>query len=268
MLSRFVVAFCLLPLSALAMVGGQPVAEGSLFAKTSVMILFGNQNRCTGVIIAPKLILTAAHCARMEPASYKIAFTRDLTPHLGGGTNLPLRRVIKIALHPDLAKTDQLSDDMAVMTLDQPVPPGFEVAKLPESEMQIADGESMTSIGCGLMNSIGMLLPMRPSHEGDTHWEPVRLDAKTFLVGQPEIEDYLGIKLLFHRLFAAQLEGGVCSGDSGGPVFDESGVLVAINGANVPSFKRGENLPVCAAGVSFTRIDTALEWLRSQTSGN
>lgn len=268
MLARFVLAIFLLPLPTLAMVGGEPVAEGSHFAKTSVMILFGNQNRCTGVIIARTMILTAAHCARMEPMAYKIAFTRDLTPHLNGGTNLPLRRVTRIALHPNLAKTDQLSDDMAVMTLDQPIPEGYEVAKLPSHEMAIADGQTVTSIGCGLMNPIGMLLPMRPSHEGDRNWEPVRLDAKTFTMSQPAIEDFLGIKLLFHRLFAVQLDGGVCSGDSGGPVFDEAGLLIAINGANVPSFKRGENLPVCAAGVSFTRIDTALEWLRTQTAGH
>ncbi|RYZ97292.1 MAG: trypsin-like serine protease, partial [Proteobacteria bacterium] len=64
----FLLSALLLPLaSAHAMVGGTPLDKETALARSTVLIKFGQGNRCTGSIIGPRAILTAAHCAKRDP---------------------------------------------------------------------------------------------------------------------------------------------------------------------------------------------------------
>ena len=58
--------------------GGAPSTEG---VARSVVTIFGSRGKfCTGAIIAPKLVLTAAHCVQ-PGADYKIVeYRADRTP--------------------------------------------------------------------------------------------------------------------------------------------------------------------------------------------
>src|SRR5258705_6663814 len=70
--------------------GGVPSAEG--VGRAVVTIVGSRGNFCTGALIAPRLVLTAAHCVQ-PGAVYKIvAYGADQQPQLGDVKN--------IAIHP------------------------------------------------------------------------------------------------------------------------------------------------------------------------
>src|SRR5712691_3731542 len=70
--------------------GGVPSAEG--IGRSVVTIVGSRGNFCTGALIAPRLVLTAAHCVQ-PGAVYKIVeYAADRQPQL--------RDVKKVAIHP------------------------------------------------------------------------------------------------------------------------------------------------------------------------
>src|SRR5882762_10942966 len=70
--------------------GGAPSAEG--VGRSVVTIVGSRGNFCTGALIAPRLVLTAAHCVQ-PGAVYKIVeYATDKQPQL--------RDVRKVAMHP------------------------------------------------------------------------------------------------------------------------------------------------------------------------
>src|SRR3954454_19369079 len=69
--------------------GGAPSAEG--VARSVVTIVGSRGNFCTGALIAPKLVLTAAHCVQ-PGAEYRIVEY--------GGAQPTLQDVKSVAIHP------------------------------------------------------------------------------------------------------------------------------------------------------------------------
>ncbi len=90
-------------------------------------LMLGDRGFCTGALIAPNLVLTAAHClfdkdsgARMDPAQIKF-----LAGWRNGGA-VAYRGVKQAVAHPDYVyggdnQLDRVADDVALIELDQPI---------------------------------------------------------------------------------------------------------------------------------------------------
>ena len=123
--------------------GGAPSAEG--VGRAVVTIVGSRGNFCTGALIAPRLVLTVAHC--VEPgAVYKIVeYGPDQKPQL--------RDVRTVAIHPGFNMQAMLAHrataDVALLQLEA-APQGKMPAVLGTPQIPIIVGSRFTIAGVGV----------------------------------------------------------------------------------------------------------------------
>src|SRR5258708_36386104 len=123
--------------------GGVPSAEG--VGRSVVTIVGSRGNFCTGALIAPRLVLTAAHCVQ-PGAVYKIVeYATDKQPQL--------RDVRKVAIHPafnmQAITAHHATADVAPLQLEAP-PNGKNAADLGVPQIPIVAGSRFTIAGIGV----------------------------------------------------------------------------------------------------------------------
>jgi hypothetical protein len=134
-----------------ALVG--PAREAPEFAPYVVTVLDksggasgggGGASFCTASVIAPDVVLTAAHC--VSNLSDMQVFYR------GGQGRLVLFDIASIALHPEfrpkIGRKHLISIDLALLRLAQPLPPTFQPIELAESG-PVATGQPFRVAGFG-----------------------------------------------------------------------------------------------------------------------
>ncbi len=197
--------------------GGTPSTDG--VGRSVVTIVGSRGNFCTGALIAAKLVLTAAHCVR-PGALYKIVEYR-------AGRQPQLQDVKNIAAHPafnvQAMTAHRATADVALLQLEVP-PQGKEPAVLGVPQIPILAGSRFTIAG------IGVTIPGEGSSGGTVR------AAGLVATGEPGT---LQIRLVDPVEKGARDGLGACTGDSGGPVFEDGRDGPAIVG--VISWSTGPN---------------------------
>ncbi len=116
LLYRVIASLALLATPAHAIVGGgAPSAAG--VGRSVVTIVGSRGNFCTGTLIAPTLVLTAAHCVQ-PGATYKIV-------EYGADRQPQLQDVRSVAIHPGFSMqamtAHRATADVALLRLDAPL---------------------------------------------------------------------------------------------------------------------------------------------------
>jgi protease YdgD len=90
-------------------------------------LMLGDKGFCTGALIAPQLVLTAAHCLYDKTTGVQIR-PEDIQFYAGwrNGRAAAYRNVSRAVTHPDYrytgdARLDQVSSDLALLELSQPI---------------------------------------------------------------------------------------------------------------------------------------------------
>lgn len=150
---------------------------------------------CTGTLIAPRIVVTAAHCLGFDPPNvYDVFFGPSVEQ---GGTTIA---VVGGHVHPDYDEAT-FAHDIAVLILasDAPVAPAaVRIEALPD-----LTGSDVTLVGFGVTDTAAPMTGVRTAGT-----------ARVTAVGADTID----------------LEPGpaiACAGDSGGPVFN-NGELIAV----------------------------------------
>jgi hypothetical protein len=190
----------LVPQTATAIVGKS--TEGAKSQSHVVMVLSrggGRAGFCSGVVVAPSIVLTAAHC---------VSAASDARVYLPGQ---PLLAVARIAKHPDFhadaPRTRSRSIDLALVQTADPLAAEF-TAPVFADTARYEIGTPFEIAGFGV------------SREDDAKTSGI------LRVGHVRLRAPLSSILLW--LDDPQHETGACTGDSGGPVFTPDGKLAAI----------------------------------------
>jgi hypothetical protein len=190
-----------------AVVGGR---EGGPAAASTLMVLNARGGVCTGIVLSPRVILTAAHCA---------SGGTDLRIHWKDGGGEPvLIPPATIALHPEFdpkaITARRRSIDLALLRLSAPLPARFRPAELVDGALPRA-GSDLALAGYGV------------AREGDARSTGTYRSAELVAV-----EPYGPGRILLWAADPSGLGkrpgGSACQGDSGGPMVTDGGGVVAV----------------------------------------
>lgn len=217
--------------------GGVPSSDG--IGRNVVTIVGSRGNFCSG----PAIVLTAAHCVQTG-ATYKIVeYDAQRAPQL--------RDVAQVAIHPQFNLQTMLAHrataDIALLRLANPVAAGRQPAQHGTPRMPVAVGGRFTVAGIGV------------TVRGDGKSGGVVRAASLTATGQPGT---LQIRLV-DPLTGGKRDGlGACTGDSGGPVFeDQQGRSVLVG---VISWSTGPNSTAgCGGMTGVTPFALYRDWIVS-----
>lgn len=209
-LATLILSALLLAAPAYAVVGGgTPQTDG--VARAVVTIVGSRGNFCTGSLIAPKLVLTVAHCVQ-PGADYKIVDrSADGAPQL--------LNVRTVAIHPGFnmqaMQAHRATADVALLQLEIPLK-GKSTVPVGMPNIPIQVGSRFTIAGIGV------------TVRGDGKSGGATRVAGLVATGQPGT---FQIRLVDPVTNGVRDGIGACTGDSGGPVFEDrpnGAVLVGV----------------------------------------
>ena len=194
-----VAATLLLSSTAHAIVGGgAPSTEG--IARSVVTIVGSRGNFCTGAVIAPKIVLTAAHCVQ-PGADYRIV-------EYGAGQPT-LQNIKNVAIHPgfkmEAMSAHRATADVALLQLEAPAK-GKVAAAVGMPNIPITVGGRFTIAGIGV------------TVRGDGKSGGTIRAAGLVATGKPGT---LQIRLVDPAGQGTRDGLGACTGDSGAPAFED-----------------------------------------------
>lgn len=224
-----------------AMVGGAAASDDGI-ARSVVTIIGSRGTFCTGALIAPDLVLSAAHCV-MPGADYKIVlYDAQRQPQL--------REVKRVAAHPQFnvqgILAHRASADVALLLLSEPLKARSPAPTAVPLE-PIAAGGRFTVAGIGV------------TQRGDGKSGGTIRAARLVATGKP---GRLQIRLVDPATNNASEGLGACTGDSGAPVFEDQNGRAVIIG--VVSWSTGaQNAAGCGGLTGVTPLTSYRDWILS-----
>ncbi len=221
-------ALSLFATGAEAIVGG--AEDAGPLARRSVMVLSSNGGVCSAVVLAPDVVLTAAHCVT-GAAEHRVHY-RDETgePVL----IVPAAKVVHPGYNAKAIETRQRSIDVALVRIPEALPSRFERATL--SAGKVPENTFVTVGGYGL------------AREGDAK------STGTFRTASlTAVEPYGPSRILLWAEGSGT--ASACQGDSGGPLVSGT-VVAAITSWSAPA--RGKS---CGGLTQGILVGPQREWI-------
>jgi secreted trypsin-like serine protease len=237
-LLRIVAALLLAATPAHAIVGGAAPSTDAI-ARSVISIVGSRGNFCSGALIAPRLVLTAAHCVQ-PGAEYRIV-------EYDAGRKPELKAVRRVAVHPGFDMQTMLGHrataDVALLELE--ATPRETAAALSVPQTPIVPGGKFAIAGVGV------------TVRGDGKSSGLVRSAALIATGRP---GSLQIRLVDPVGQGSQAGLGACTGDSGGPVFEDQSSGPVIIG--VISWSTGPNGSAGCGGLTgLTPLTLYRDWI-------
>lgn len=203
-------------------------------------IYVGNIPFCTGVLVAPTVVLTAAHCN--TPGLSEVLIGADTLAAGNGGERIPVAQRIE---YPDW----DFSFDVLVLVLARPSTREPRALATGWAGVDIVDGHEVTIVGFGAVDNEGKQF-VEPLQEATTTITDAICTKKKGCNVDARPAGELG---------AGGMGIDSCSGDSGGPLYikGELGTFVA----GLTSRSYDDATMTCSEGGIYTRADRIVDWI-------
>ena len=230
--------------ASLPVVGGVPASPDD-YPSTVALTDSSGEPFCTGTLVAPKTVVTAAHCLAYSGSDVWIAYGTTDPASLN---NNELHEVVKAVAHPDYDSSPVvdadgmgLSNDIGVVVLKEPIAGAKVTPVLPAEEIEaiLYPNRDIHIAGYGIYDmpwTGGELYKAVTPHIRHIEWE--------MLAGKPGKPD-------------------TCNGDSGGPAYVLKGCELWLVGATSRAWKKSTEF--CGDGGLYTLVPRYIAWLEAES---
>jgi len=224
--------------------GGQPAVEGAWPSAASVRA--DGWARCSGVLIAPSLVLTAGHCDSDELDAVFLG-GNDLWD-MDNGELIP---ILQRTRYPNHTRTF----DVTLLALETPAITQPSAVVRDCALADLLDGAAVEIVGFGTTDRFG------------TQTSHVLMSARTTITDADCSQADVGCHQDVQpggELIAGGDGVDTCEGDSGGPLFlwTSTGEPVL---AGVTSRAVSPASPPCGHGGIYTRLDAISDWIEQES---
>lgn len=220
-------------------IGGRAVESADPSALSTVAVFDQKKNStCSGSLIAKDLVLTAAHCVFPDSDQLFVLFDKEL--FVSGRLNkskMIIARGFQRHSAYDPKRTEGIDTfDLALIQLSSLAPAGYQSVKLSQDVSKL-EGSELIAAGYGYTNGL-FRSGLGTLRQATLHY--LKNHSKT------EFE-------------TLQDDTGVCSGDSGGPLYQRIGsqwLQVGVASRVATKFLGCRNYAV------YTRVDSYQDWIQ------
>jgi hypothetical protein len=241
----------LAPVPARAVINGTPTRDPDGARSFVVRIESTEGEICSGTLIAPDLVLSAAHCV-MRPAGYTVI-------SVDRGFRQRRTAVITTAMHPDFVPgttpEDQPGVDLALLKLERPLG-GDYVPLDPRGGGAIDTGASVDIAGFGVV--------------AENRRNTARILRLAHLVSIGSLQVANRVTVVADRRRMAETSGaGACLGDSGGPILagGPGGYrIVGVVSWSSGALQQGARRTACGGFTAVTPVAEHAGWIAARAA--